>query len=229
MKAEGGQKEEPNLGVGKEEGWKGRWERRREERRETRCLSCWSRRGRSTASSKKEKQTGQHLKQEDGGLRGEEEGESGRAAVRILISGNWPPREQKLGDGRQEEKRGVHNSQFLTEWYLSCFMPLYFLQSFFCLIFSRSISLSLHLFSTSNCAIPTFPKQYLLLSANFPKTQDNILCCIWHTRHQKAISASNTEKFTTVYWGAGYIKSVIWGEGLGSRKKGVINMCRTYI
>ena len=30
------------------------------------------------------------------------------AAVRILISGNWPPREQKLGDGRQErEERGA--------------------------------------------------------------------------------------------------------------------------
>lgn len=34
----------------------------------------------------------------DGGLGGEEEGEPGRSAVRILISSNWSLREQKLGD-----------------------------------------------------------------------------------------------------------------------------------
>jgi len=55
----------------------------------------------------------------DGGLGGEEEGESGRAAATILISGNWPPRELKLGDGRQEreereerEERGTITASF---------------------------------------------------------------------------------------------------------------------
>lgn len=51
----------------------------------------------------------------DGDLAEKEEGESGRATARILINGNWPPREQKLGDGRQGGRRGKKNSQFLTE------------------------------------------------------------------------------------------------------------------
>lgn len=44
----------------------------------------------------------QQARQGDGVLGGEEEGESGRAAARILINCNWPPRELELGDGRQE-------------------------------------------------------------------------------------------------------------------------------
>lgn len=77
--------------------------------------------GRNTMSSKETqtqkrgRATGQRARLRDGGLGGEEEGESGRTAVRILISGNWPPREQKLGDGRQGGKSGEHNMHFLTE------------------------------------------------------------------------------------------------------------------
>lgn len=67
---------------------------------------------RSSISSKEEERErhGDGAKQgerdRDGGLGGEEEGEPGRSAVRILISSNWSLREQKLGDEEVKEKGG---------------------------------------------------------------------------------------------------------------------------
>lgn len=68
---------------------------------------------RSSISSKEEEERERHgdgakqgERDRDGGLGGEEEGEPGRSAVRILISGNWSLREQKLGDEEVKEKGG---------------------------------------------------------------------------------------------------------------------------
>lgn len=53
----------------------------------------------SKEAEERERHGGQGRQRDrDGGLGGEEEGEPGRSAVRILISSNWSLREQKLGD-----------------------------------------------------------------------------------------------------------------------------------
>lgn len=53
----------------------------------------------SKEAEERERHGGQSRQRDrDGGLGGEEEGEPGRSAVRILISSNWSLREQKLGD-----------------------------------------------------------------------------------------------------------------------------------
>ena len=121
----------------KERGWRNRggtsgWG----EEEEVRCLSCWSRQAETTRLQRKrnrqERASGWQAEQGDGGLGGEKGGGVQGSAVRILISGNWPPRELKPGDGRQGGERGESLADsFWQEWYLSCFVPLYFLSALF--------------------------------------------------------------------------------------------------
>lgn len=108
-------------------GWRGwkvaeeRWLQKMREEEENKVFKPATATGRAVASSKKEKQSAGGWRMEDGGgglagggggggdRRGREmevleerkkRGSLGeRAAVRILISGNWSLREQKLGDG----------------------------------------------------------------------------------------------------------------------------------
>lgn len=91
-----------------------RWLQKMREEEENKVFKPATATGRAVASSKKEKQSAGGWRMEDGGggcgdRRGREmevleerkkRGSLGeRAAVRILISGNWSLRELKLGDG----------------------------------------------------------------------------------------------------------------------------------
>lgn len=96
--------------------------------------------------------------QRDGGLGGEEEGESGRSAVRILISSNWPPREKKLGDGRQGRKRRERNSQFFDRVISLFLCSSLFPSALFCRGLSVSILFSLHLFFHLRLRRSRFPQ-----------------------------------------------------------------------